>query len=390
MFERRLRSEFLRSLDGLRFGKLDLTMPDGVTRVFAGDRPGPEAELIIRDWRMVPALAARGDIGLTEAYRDGWCDSPDLAALLTLGLMNEEVLDRYIYGKPMQALAMRLLYLLNRNTRAGSRRNISAHYDLGNDFYQLWLDETMTYSSALFGGPAATGMDDLAAAQRCKYDRIIDGLAGRSGRLLEIGCGWGGFAERALQRGDFAPRGLTLSREQATYARARLGQGAEIALQDYRDEESQFDHIVSIEMFEAVGEKFWPDYFGKLAGALTRNGRAMIQTITVADRYFDRYRRGGDMIRTFIFPGGMLPSPARFRAGAERAGLRVEDAFGFGRDYARTLAQWLDRFDARRAEVRALGFDDAFIRVWRFYLAACIASFSVARTDVVQYRLAHA
>ncbi|MDB6182191.1 SAM-dependent methyltransferase [Paracoccus fistulariae] len=385
MFEQRIRSQFLRSLDGISFGQLSLTIPDGTTRVFAGDQPGPVADLTIHDWRMVPALAAKGDIGLTEAYRDGWCDSSDLAALLTLGLMNEEALERYIYGKPLQALAMRLLYLLNRNTRSGSRRNIAAHYDLGNAFYGLWLDETMTYSSALFGKG-----DDLAAAQRRKYDRVIDGLAGNSGRLLEIGCGWGGFAERALQRGDFAPKGLTLSSEQAAYARARLGPGAEIALQDYRDEKSRFDHIVSIEMFEAVGEAYWPSYFGKLAEALSDKGRAMIQTITVADRYFDRYRKGGDMIRSFIFPGGMLPSPERFRAEAERTGLRIEDAFSFGRDYARTLTEWLERFDARRAEIQAMGFDDAFIRVWRFYLAACIASFSVGRTDVKQYRLAHA
>lgn len=385
MFEQRITSQFLRSLEGIRFGQLRLTMPDGTMPLFAGHEPGPDAALTIHNWGVVPALAAKGDIGLTEAYRDGWCDTPDLAALLTLGLMNEDALDRYIYGRPLQALAMRLLYLLNRNTRAGSRRNIAAHYDLGNAFYRMWLDETMTYSSALF----AEG-DDLAAAQRRKYDRIIDGLAGSSGRLLEIGCGWGGFVERALQRGDFAPKGLTLSSEQAAYARARLGQGARIALQDYRDEKSRFDHIVSIEMFEAVGEAFWPSYFGKLAETLTRQGRAMVQTITVADRYFDRYRKGGDMIRSFIFPGGMLPSPERFRAEAERAGLRVEDAFGFGRDYARTLTDWLQRFDARQTEIMAMGFDEAFIRVWRFYLAACIASFSVGRTDVMQYRLAHA
>lgn len=385
MFEQRITSQFLRSLDGIRFGQLRLTMPDGTTRMFAGAAPGPDAALTIHDWATIPALAAKGDIGLTEAYRDGWCDTPDLTALLTLGLMNEDALDRYIYGRPLQALAIRLLYLLNRNTRTGSRRNIAAHYDLGNAFYRMWLDETMTYSSALF----AEG-DDLAAAQRRKYDRIIDGLAGGSGRLLEIGCGWGGFVERALQRGDFAPKGLTLSSEQAAYARARLGQGAEIALQDYRDERSRFDHIVSIEMFEAVGEAFWPSYFGKLAETLSRQGRAMVQTITVADRYFDRYRKGGDMIRSFIFPGGMLPSPERFRAEAERAGLRVEDAFGFGRDYARTLTDWLQRFDAQRTEIMAMGFDEAFIRVWRFYLAACIASFSVGRTDVMQYRLAHA
>lgn len=385
MFERRIRDEFLRALDGISHGTLHLTLPDGSTRSFAGAHRGPAAAMEIRDWRTVPALAAKGDIGLTEAYRDGWADSPDLTALLTFGLMNEEALDRYIYGHRLQGLAMQVLYLFNRNTRAGSRRNIAAHYDLGNDFYRLWLDESMTYSSALY----APG-DDLAAAQQRKYDRLIDGLESGSGRVLEIGCGWGGFAERARQRGDFAVKGLTLSREQADYARARLGQDAEIALQDYRDEAGRFDHIVSIEMFEAVGERFWPVYFGKLADALSERGRAMIQTITVADRYFDRYRKGGDMIRSFIFPGGMLPAPGRFEAEAARAGLRVEDAHGFGQDYAQTLSDWLHRFEARLPEIRGLGFDDGFIRVWRFYLAACVAAFSVGRTDVVQYRLAHA
>lgn len=385
MFNNRIRIEFLRSLEGISHGRLRLTTPEGLTHQFEGPETGPDAVLNIHDWRTVPALAAKGDIGLTEAYRDGWCDSPDLTALLTFGLMNEVALDRYVYGNPLQAMAMRMLYLFNRNTRRGSRRNIAAHYDLGNDFYRLWLDETMTYSSALFEEG-----DDLATAQRRKYDRIIDGLSSRSGNLLEIGCGWGGFAERALERGDFASKGLTLSQEQAVFARQRLGSAADIALQDYRDERGRYDHIVSIEMFEAVGEKFWPIYFEKLAQLLSNKGRAMVQTITVADRYFDRYRVGGDMIRSFIFPGGMLPSPTRFEAEAKRTGLRIEDNFSFGQDYARTLTNWLARFDAKRAEVLQMGFDEGFIRVWRFYLAACIASFSVGRTDVVQYRLAHA
>ncbi|WCR10667.1 class I SAM-dependent methyltransferase [Paracoccus stylophorae] len=385
MLERRFAREFLKTAEGIRFGTLEVETPEGTVHHFGGHAPGPQSHLVIRDWRMVAALAAKGDIGLTEAYRDGWCDTPDLESLLRMALMNEDVLDSYIYGGWLNALAARTVYFLNRNTRAGSRRNIQAHYDLGNDFYRLWLDPSMTYSSALYG----VG-DDLAGAQQRKYDRIIDNLASRSGRLLEIGCGWGGFAERALSRGDFAPRGLTLSTEQAEYARARLGRDAQIALQDYRDQTGQFDHIVSIEMFEAVGEKYWAVYFDKLAQLLARRGRAMVQVITVADRYFARYRKGGDMIRSFIFPGGMLPSPARFEAGAQRAGLVVQDAFGFGPDYARTLRDWLERFEANLPQIRALGFDEAFIRVWRFYLAACAASFRVNRTDVVQYRLAHA
>jgi cyclopropane-fatty-acyl-phospholipid synthase len=390
MFERQIETRLLKGLDGIRYGSLTLTTPDGRERGFAGPQPGPHADLTITDWRAVPAVAARGDIGLTEAYRDGWCDSSDLTALLLFGLRNEEPLEHFLYGHPLQSLLVRALYIFNRNTKAGSRRNIEAHYDLGNAFYRLWLDETMTYSSALFAPEDAGAADPLAAAQRRKYDRILDGLGAQSGRLLEIGCGWGGFAERALERGDFAHKGLTLSHEQAAFARARLGQGAEIALQDYRDERGRFDHVVSIEMFEAVGESYWPVYFDKLRSVLSDKGRAMIQTITVGDRYFDRYRKGGDMIRSFVFPGGMLPSPSRFDHEARRAGLRVEDAHGFGLDYARTLRDWLIRFEDRLGEVRALGFDEAFIRVWRFYLAACVAAFETGRTDVYQYRLAHA
>lgn len=384
MLNRTFANEFLRTAEGIRHGRLTVQTPDGRTHRFGGDASGPDAVLVLQDWRAVPAMAAKGDIGLAEAYRDRWCDTPDLEALLRLGLLNEEVLDRYIYGRRLHGIAAQALYLLNRNSRAGARRNISAHYDLGNDFYRLWLDPGLTYSSALFEAG-----DDLPAAQQRKYDRIIDNLAGRSGRLLEIGCGWGGFLERALERGDFGATGLTLSRRQADYARRRLGGRAGIALRDYRDETARFDHIVSIEMFEAVGERFWPAYFNRLSQALARGGRAMVQTIVIADRYFDRYRKGGDMVRSFIFPGGMLPAPSRFEAEARRAGLAVQDAFGFGRDYARTLRDWLARFDARLTDIRGLGFDDGFIRIWRFYLAACAASFDVGRTDVIQYRLAH-
>ncbi|APX22351.1 MAG: class I SAM-dependent methyltransferase [Rhodobacteraceae bacterium] len=390
MFERQIESRLLNCLDKIEHGSLVLTTPDGKVRHFEGRQPGPAADFTITDWRTVPAAAARGDIGLTEAYRDGWCDTRDLPAFLNFGLKNEEALEPFLYGRAWQSLLVRALYVFNRNTKRGSRRNISAHYDLGNDFYKLWLDETMTYSSAIFAPGDAQAADPLVPAQQRKYDRILDGLEASSGNLLEIGCGWGGFAERALQRGDFAPKGLTLSHEQAQFARDRLGREAEIVLQDYRDEYGKFDHVVSIEMFEAVGERYWPTYFEKIKHVLADRGRAMVQTITVADRYFDRYRAGGDMIRSFIFPGGMLPSPPAFREVAAEAGLRVEDAHAFGQDYARTLRDWLSRFDAKLPEVKSLGFDDGFIRVWRFYLAACIAAFEVGRTDVSQFRLAHA
>ncbi|MDD8021554.1 MAG: cyclopropane-fatty-acyl-phospholipid synthase [Paracoccaceae bacterium] len=390
MFERQIEDKLLKSLDKIQYGSIALTTPDGTVRGFEGPLRGPAVDLTVTDWRAFPLVAARGDIGLTEAYRDGWITTRDLSAFLTFGLHNEAAVEPFLYGSRLQSLLVRALYFMTRNTRRGSLRNISAHYDLGNEFYRLWLDDTMTYSSALFAPEDARAPDPLVAAQHRKYDRILDGLGGGSGRLLEIGCGWGGFAERALTRGDFAAKGLTLSHEQAAFARARLGQGAEIALQDYRDERGRFDHIVSIEMFEAVGEQYWPVYFDKLREVMAQKGRAMVQTITVAGSYFDRYRAGGDMIRSFIFPGGMLPSPGRFGAEAARAGLRIEDAHGFGADYARTLRDWLTRFEARLAEIRALGFDEAFIRVWRFYLAACIAAFDTGRTDVYQYRLAHA
>lgn len=385
LFESRLTRQFLDAVARIQHGTLTITTPDGVLHEFHGPHPGPHGELVLNDWRAIAALAARGDIGMTEAYRDHWCDTPDLEALIMVAMMNVDALHPYIFGRRWQALMISALYVLNRNSRSGAKRNIQAHYDLGNDFYRLWLDESMTYSSALFQAD-----DDLQMAQRRKYDRIIDHLAGASGRLLEIGCGWGGFAERALERGDFAPKGLTLSHEQADYARERLGPDADIALQDYRDETSRYDHVVSIEMFEAVGERYWPTYFGKLAQVLSDKGRAMIQTITIADDLFDVYRRGPDMIRSFIFPGGMLPSPSRFEAEATRAGLRIEETFNFGFRYARTLREWLKRFDLGQAQIRAMGFDDEFIRVWRMYLAACAASFATGRTDVVQYQLSHA
>ena len=243
----------------------------------------------------------------------------------------------------------------------------------------------MTYSSAIF----ADDQEDLTKAQHRKYDRIIDRLA-NSGRVLEIGCGWGGFAERALEKRDYAIKGLTISDEQHAFATQRLDGKAQIALEDYRAQSGRYDHIVSIEMFEAVGEHYWPLYFRKLKSLLSGDGNALIQTITIGEDYFERYRQGADAIRTFIFPGGMLPSPKRFEEESVKAGFKLVDAFAFGQDYARTLEIWLQRFEERLAEVRALGFDEKFIRMWRFYLTSCIASFRIGRTNVMQMELQHA
>jgi cyclopropane-fatty-acyl-phospholipid synthase len=385
MFEQHILNRFLQTLEQCEFGSIRVETPDGKVHDIAGKQPGPQAHMVIHDARSITAFGAKGDIGLTEAYRDDWWDTDDLTELMLFGLKNERALSGYLYGNMFSRLATRFMYLFSRNTLKGSRRNIHAHYDLGNDFYSLWLDDSMTYSSALY----AAEDESLQAAQYRKYDRMLERLEATSGNVLEIGCGWGGMAERALQKGDFHFKGITLSQAQHDYARQRVGNHATIALEDYRHQQGTYDHIVSIEMFEAVGERFWPTYFGKLKSLLNQKGKAVIQTITIADHFFDSYRSGGDMIRSFIFPGGMLPSISRFHQEAEKAGLRVTDSHAFGLDYARTLREWLENFDAKIPQVKALGFDDKFIRIWRFYLASCLASFSVDRTDVVQLELQH-
>ncbi|MDP7142851.1 MAG: cyclopropane-fatty-acyl-phospholipid synthase family protein [Alphaproteobacteria bacterium] len=385
MLDKIASDQLFRSLDKIESGSLELVTPDGQTRFFAGKEDGVAAHIELRDWRVISNMMRRGDIGFAEDYRSGLWDSNDLVSITALGLQNRAAMDRMVAGHQLFRTIAKLSYLLRLNTVKGSKKNIHAHYDLGNDFYDLWLDPTMTYSSAIFDGD-----DDLVSAQRRKYDRLIDRMDGASGKVLEIGCGWGGFAERALARGDFAIKGVTLSEEQHDYANARLQGRAEIVLEDYRHQKGLYDHIVSIEMFEAVGERYWATYFAKIKELLSRNGRALIQTITMNEKDFPRYRKGGDFIRSYIFPGGMLPSPSRFKEEAEKAGLRVCDQHQFGLDYARTLKIWLDQFDRKIDDVKALGYDDGFIRLWRFYLAACAAGFKTGRTDVMQVELRHA
>ena len=353
---------FFRNLDGLQAGTLTVTTPDGKTRIFEGRERGEEAHLQLHDWRVVANMAAKGDIGFAEDYRAGRWETNDLTALTTLGLMNRSALDRFVTGGKTNRIMAMLSYLMKMNSIKGSKKNIHAHYDLGNDFYALWLDPSMTYSSALYRAANET----LEDAQHNKYDRILDCLDQKSGSILEIGCGWGGFAERAMHKGDYALKGLTLSTEQQAYAQKRLGDDANIALEDYRHQDQKFDNIVSIEMFEAVGEQYWPTYFAKVKELLSQKGKAVIQTITINDADFPRYRKGGDFIRSFIFPGGMLPSPSRFTEEANKAGLRVNNEFAFGQHYARTLIEWLKVFDDKKDKVKALGFDDGFIRLWRF------------------------
>jgi cyclopropane-fatty-acyl-phospholipid synthase len=382
-------------LKRIRHGSVTVDLPDGRSLRFGADADADAAHatLLVLDWRVFREVVAGGDTAFAEAYLRGDWDSPDPAVLLTLLTRNRDVLEAALYGGFWGGLIYRVKHILNSNTRSGSKRNIAAHYDLGNDFYKLWLDTSMTYSSALFdpacGGHAMT----LQQAQEAKYRRVLERLAPLPGaRILEIGCGWGGVAEMAIRDFGCHVTGLTLSREQLAFAnerldRAGLSGGADLRFQDYRDLRGQFDHVVSIEMFEAVGERYWPDYFKAVSGALRPGGRALVQSITIASALFERYSKGTDFIQQYIFPGGMLPSPARFRAEAQAAGLQLEGAFAFGRDYAETLRRWRSAFMARLPEVRAQGFDERFVRMWEFYYCYCEAGFDSGCTDVYQFDL---
>jgi|MDSW01.1.fsa_nt_gb cyclopropane-fatty-acyl-phospholipid synthase len=386
MYAKLAADQLFRKLDTLESGKLTVVTPDGQSRQFQGVQSGETAKIELKDWRVIPNMIQKGDIGFAEDYRAGYWETDNLVGLTTLGLANRSALDQFIVGSKLSRTISMLSYLLRLNTLSGSRKNIHAHYDLGNDFYGLWLDPSMSYSAAIYKNQDET----LEQAQNNKYDRILDSLRDNAGSVLEIGCGWGGFAERALGRGDFDIKGITLSEAQYVYASERVGVNANIALEDYRHQQGKFDHIVSIEMFEAVGEKFWNTYFTKISSLLKRNGRAVIQTITMNERDFPRYRRGGDFIRSYVFPGGMLPSPSRFKEEATKAGLRCDNEYFFGQDYARTLEEWLNAFDRHKDQVLDMGFDEGFIRLWRFYLAGCIAGFRAKRTNVMQVELSHA
>jgi cyclopropane-fatty-acyl-phospholipid synthase len=384
----------LRLLQGLKHGTLDLQFPDGTQAHFGkpADTPGePRAAMRLHDWRVCSAALKSGDIGFAESWIDGSWSSPDLVALLKLFIANRDAVEQVIYGSWWGRLAYRIKHLLNRNSRQGSRKNIHAHYDIGNPFYRLWLDETMNYSSALFGGNLALPLPD---AQKAKVRRALAECGLQPGqRLLEIGCGWGALAEMAAV--DFGARvtGLTLSTEQLEYAQQRLADAgvaaqADLRLQDYRDiHDEPYDAICSIEMFEAVGREYWDSYFATLRRQLKAGGRACIQSITIRDDLFERYVSSTDFIQQYIFPGGLLPSRAEFRAQAQKAGLQVTEEFCFGADYAETLRLWRLAFLAKDGPLRQLGFDTRFMRIWEFYLAYCEAAFAGGSTDVVQFTL---
>lgn len=386
MFAQIAADRLLRKLDGIDSGSLDLTLPNGRTESFSGKNPGMKAKIKLNNWKVLSNLAMKGDTGFAVDYQNGNWETDNLQNLLTFGLMNEASTEAFISGNQFFNTLSRLNYFFKRNSLSGSRRNIHAHYDLGNDFYKIWLDETMTYSSALF----KSSNESLSQAQNNKYDRLLDKLDTTSGDILEIGCGWGGFADRAVQSNDVSVTGVTISDAQYEYSQKRLGDRAQVKLQDYRTLTGTYDHIVSIEMFEAVGQEYWQTYFAKVKNLLKDKGKAMIQTITIADDKFDKYSVGSDVIRNFIFPGGMLPSPSRFKHEAEIAGFRQNETFFFGLDYARTLEIWLENFDNRINEIKTQGFDEKFIRMWRFYLASCIAGFKTGRINVMQVELQNA
>ncbi|WP_404825181.1 class I SAM-dependent methyltransferase [Brevundimonas poindexterae] len=372
------------------WGRLTLKLPDGQMHELVGKVPGRSAVLEIRDYAIARRVLANGDIGFAEGYMAGDWESPDLAVLLEVLVENYDHIQRLFNG----ALPMKIFnwfsHRLRRNSRRGARKNIHAHYDLGNEFYAAWLDETMTYSSARFAGRD----EALDAAQTRKYEnlaRMMDLQAGQS--VLEIGCGWGGFAEYAAREVGARVTGITISQEQHDFARERmqragLSDRVSIELVDYRDVAGRFDRVASIEMFEAVGREYWPTYFSKIAEVLNPGGRAALQIITIQDALFDEYAVRTDFIQKYIFPGGMLPSEDRLKPVVEAAGLAWQAVERFGQDYADTLAAWDRRFHASWPDIQRMkGFDERFRRMWHFYLGYCEAGFRSGRTDVIQLAL---
>ncbi|MEK1926665.1 MAG: cyclopropane-fatty-acyl-phospholipid synthase family protein [Rhizobium giardinii] len=377
----------LRGLVHMQAGCLKLTLPDSRKVVVKGKTEGPVASVTLHNWNMPQRALSGGTIAVAESYMDGDWDSPDVGAFLELFLVNTDVGRNFSNGaRGVLRLVEKFRHWMNANTKTGSKRNISAHYDLGNAFYKEWLDPTMTYSSALY----STGASDLQSAQRAKYRALADAAGIKAGHhVLEIGCGWGGFAEYAAGEIGCKVTGLTISREQLAFANERmrnagLSDKVEIKFQDYRDEKGLYDRIVSIEMFEAVGEKYWPAYFSQLQRCLKPGGKAGLQIITIKPEAYREYRANPDFIQKYVFPGGMLPTREHLIDLGRRVGLKMSGDFGFGLDYARTLAEWRQRFWSVWDKVEPLGFDARFKRLWEFYLFYCEAGFRARNIDVRQ------
>ena len=377
-------------LEHLQVGRLKVICPDGEVIFFESSDIHIEASIHIKDWRVCKNTLQSGDIGFAEAYLDGLWESDDIESLLSIFLLNRHIMEKAIYGTWWGQLTYRVKHWLHKNSKSGSKKNIHAHYDLGNHFYSLWLDPSMTYSSAYYEHQDAS----LLEAQIAKYQKIIKSIgASPSDKILEIGCGWGGLMEEASKQGIDIDC-LTISTEQAQYATQRAeslnfpNKGiVNISLQDYRDHNQQYDGIASIEMFEAVGQAYWPSYFKMIQRCLKPGKKACIQTIVIADELFDKYSKSSDFIQQYVFPGGMLPSLHKFCEAAKKEGLVIESIDRFGQDYKRTLRLWHQKFNEKIPEIKALGFDERFIRLWNLYLTYCAAGFAQKSTDVVQVTL---
>ncbi len=380
----------LKLLERIRHGSLTLQLPDGSMQRF-GQQTLPHATLVLHNWQPCSAALKSGDIGFAESFIDGHWSTPNLTELLRVLIKNRSQVEGVIYGTWAGRLLYRLKHLLHRNTRSNSQKNIHAHYDLGNAFYRLWLDDSMNYSAALFNGDLQQSM---VQAQHAKVRRTLQMAGVQAGqRVLEIGCGWGALAEMATTEFGAELTGVTLSTEQLAFAQARLARlgvadRACLRLQDYRDiADAPFDAICSVEMVEAVGREYWPTYFASVARLLKPGGRACVQSIVINDALFERYVHSTDFIQQYIFPGGCLPCPREFRLQAQAAGLVVTDEFAFGHDYGETLKRWRETFLAQRDAVLEAGFDERFMHIWEFYLAYCEAAFMENNIDVVQYTL---
>ncbi len=377
-------------------GVLDVVLPSGAHMPIEGKEAGPKGTLEVRNFNFMNRVMRAGDIGFCDGFREGEWDTPDLATLLEVLTLNSQRLGQLFTGNAFVQAVNKWLHALNRNTKEGSKRNIFAHYDLGNNFYDQWLDQSMTYSSALFQGERFREHKDLGAAQNAKYAKLAQLVDLRPDQhVLEIGCGWGGFAQYAAETVGARVTGVTISPAQRDYAvermeRLGLADRVDIRLMDYRDIEGQFDSVVSIEMFEAVGESYWHAYFTKLHDVLKQGGKAGLQIITIADEMFEDYRKRADFIQKYVFPGGMLPSASKLVEQTRAAGLKLISDFKFGQDYAETLKQWGHRFEDAWKEGRIKGFDANFRKLWLFYLAYCEAGFRTSRTNVVHLELVRA
>lgn len=374
-------------LSRIEAGELRAVFPSNFQKVYSGGQVGPTADIQINSWKLVPRLLLSGDMGLAESFLSGEWETSNLTQLILLGDINERALGNAVTPSKFINLIEKLRHQRRDNSKRGSRRNIAAHYDLGNEFYSHWLDNSMSYSSALFTDFG----EELEVGQNRKYQRLAKALKLKEGdQVLEIGCGWGGFAEIAAKEYKCNVVGITLSNEQAKFAQRRMKENqlsnlVDIRIEDYRDVQGSFDKIVSIEMFEAVGEEHWRNYFETIKTRLKPGGLAGIQSITIANEFFETYKRRPDFIQKYIFPGGILPSEDKLNNAVSSAGLKILDDYYFGKSYAETLRRWQSTFEQKWDDIKNLGFDEKFQKMWRYYLSYCEAGFETGHINVGQF-----